>query len=75
MRGQNTRPHPKFYDRKRHGFRITCRYCTKDHIDSIPSAKAEGWTSISLVPDFRDAPWTHLGVCPDPECRAEEDET
>jgi len=75
MRGVNTRPHPKRYDRRRHGFRLTCRHCFADNVDSIPEAKAQGWDVHGLISDFRDAPWTHIGICPDAGCRAEEDGT
>jgi hypothetical protein len=69
----NPRPHPKRYDRRSHGFRLTCAYCDADNIDSVKEAVALGWDYKRLITDFRDAPWTHLGVCPNPECKAEED--
>jgi hypothetical protein len=62
------------YRRERHGFCLTCWHCTADHNSSIAEANALGWTQIELFHDFakESAFWTHIGVCPHPECKAEQ---
>lgn len=68
----DTRKPPK-YDRRRHGFVLTCFFCLADHTESVKAAKVLGWTRIELFEDYHeyDAFWTHLGLCPHPDCHAE----